>query len=690
MLDAADRIAELVDKIKYYNQKYYVEHLSEIPDHEYDHLMTVLKSLEADHPDLIRSDSPTQHIGETVSDTGKHIPHRERMLSIDNVYSESEIFTWGDRVRKKIPNEKIEWVCELKIDGIAASLLYENGEFRQALTRGDGVYGDDITPAVQLLVDIPKKLEGITGSLEVRGEIYMENSELVRINLDRAKRGEDAFANTRNITAGTVKNQNPTSIEDRHLRFFAHSTGSTKELTADNHFEFMGQLESLGFHTSPFLKKVDTLGEAVTFCRNFIPEIYKLDFEIDGFVIKVNNFAQREKIGGTPKYPHWVIAYKFEKYEAQTKIRDIVIQVGKTGTITPVAELEPVEIAGTIVSRTSLHNAEEIARKDVRVGDTVIVEKAGKIIPHLVRVEKHLREKDLPVFRFPEVCPGCGSELKKDEGGVFIRCTNINCIAQFREKLEYFASRNAMNIDGFGPTLIAQLTTTQTQGLLTMEPLVLSFVDLYRLTEEDICNLERRKDKSAKKLIQAIQASKTRGPARLLNALSIRGIGEETSRLLVGKYHSIDRIKEAAIGELAAIPSIGEKLAANIYEYFHSEYGLKTLMELKAEGVVMELSDTGEGETAMEEKSGILSGLSICVTGTLIRCKRDDLKERILAQGGLFTSSVTSKTNYLVASDVEKTGTKLQAARKLNIPILTEEEFFEKFPELQEEEEEDK
>lgn len=681
MSAVSDRIDELVGKIRFYNKKYYEDHESPILDHEYDQLMNELKCLESDHPEFRRADSPTQMIGESISSEGKHIRHKEKMLSIDNVYSEGELLSYADRVQKKIPNEKIEWICELKIDGIAASLIYDRGKLKQGLTRGDGIFGDDITDAIRAIDDIPEEIPNTPDELEVRGEIYMENTELVRINLVRAAAGESTYANTRNLTAGTVKNTDPHLLSERKLRFIAHSVGSTKDLSADNHLDFMEQLRMFGFQTSPFIRKVDRFEDVILYCREIIPQLHELDFEIDGIVIKVNDFDQRERIGGTPKFPHWLIAYKFEKYEAQTVVKEISIQIGKTGTITPVAELDPVEIAGTIVSRASLHNSDEIARKDVRVGDIVVVEKAGKIIPHIVRVEKHLRKTDLPPFEFPAVCPCCGTPVKKDESGVFIRCPNPGCIAQFREQLEYYASRNAMDIEGLGPAMVIQLTSAQKNGLFELQPLVSSFVDLYRLTEKDILNLERKKDKSAKKLINAIQQSKTKGPVRLLNALSIRGIGEETSRILMEKYRSFDALADALPDELKAIPSIGEKLAASVYEYFHSEEGINTIHDLKKEGLLMSLPEIST-EISMDSSPQKLKGTSICITGSLKRFKRDELKERIIKHGGHFASSVSAKTTYLLAGEGDEGSSKRAHAIKYQTQILTEDDFFKMFPEL--------
>ena len=673
MSDPRERIRELSEQIRYNDRRYFVDHESEITDLEYDRLVAELKKLEAAHPDLIEPDSPTQRVGEKVDSEKTPIPHRTKMLSIENTYSEGELRNYGLRTQKNLPDEKIEWICELKIDGVAASLIYENGSLKQALTRGDGAFGEDITANVRTIRDIPLRLLGdAPPSLEVRGEIYMDNAELVRLNMERNANGEKPFANTRNVTAGSIKQDDPALCAHRRLRFFAHSVGSLDGISVTNHLDFMNLLHQYGFATSPFLKKCEDFEAAISYCNEMIDRLYELDFEIDGIVLKVNDFHQRQELGSTSKFPRWVIAYKFEKYEMQTTVNDIRVQVGKTGTITPVAELEPVEIAGTIVSRASLHNADEIERKDVRIGDQVIVEKAGKIIPHIVRTEKHLRKTELPVFEFPTVCPCCQTPLRKDEGGVYIRCPNPGCSAQLKERIAFFASKEAMDIDGMGPALIEQLTSPRKTLVSDFPPLVTSYADLYRLKPGDLESLDRMGKRSATKIIDAIQKSKTRGPAKLLNALSIRGVGQRASTKIIDKYHSFDRLATAEKEEISTIDEIGNVLAGNVYDFFHSETGCQIISELKDLGLVMELS-TEEVASAAQAGEGKLAGKTIVVTGTLKKFKRTEIESFIEKNGGKAASSISKKTSFVVAG--EAAGSKLATAEKLGVPVMSEDEF---------------
>ncbi|MBR5626146.1 MAG: NAD-dependent DNA ligase LigA [Thermoguttaceae bacterium] len=673
--DIQAEIDRLAETIRHHDLLYFVEQRPEIKDHEYDQLMQRLKDLEKEHPEMVRPDSPTQRIGEKLIGNREKFPHRQPMLSIENTYSEEELRNYGERVRQLLPGESIEWVCELKIDGVAASLIYEQGRFVQALTRGDGVYGEDITDNVRTIRDIPIRLavDNPPEHLEVRGEVYMPNDELVRLNLLQAERHQELFRNTRNVTAGSIKQKDPAVCAERRLRFFAHSVGVTEDIEADNHLDFMRQLNRFGFLTSPMMKKCGNFETAVQYCQEMIARLYELDFEIDGIVLKVNSFEQRNRLGATAKFPRWVIAYKFKKYEAETRINGISVQVGKSGTITPVANLEPVEIAGTIVSRASLHNADEIRQKDIRVGDTVIVEKAGKIIPHVVCVQKHLRKDALPVFDFPTHCPSCGTALVREEWGVIIRCPNPSCPAQLKERIEFFASKGAMNIDGLGPAIVEQLITRRPDSLFT-RPLVTSFADLYRLSPGDLEGLERMGKRSAAKLVAAIQESKTRGPARLLNALSIPGIGERSAQVIVERFHSIDALAEATVHDIDDIQDIGETLAQNIFDFFHSEAGRKCFQELKELGIVTTLSGE-ELEELSRPDTKPFTGKSFCVTGTLSQFTRVEVEDLIRKNGGNAVKSVSSKTDYVVAG--EAAGSKLEKARKLNIPVLTESQFLE-------------
>ena len=439
--------------------KYYVEAAPEISDRDYDKLMERLKQLEAAHPELIAPDSPTQRIGDQPVSELPQVAHRVPMLSIENTYSLEELKSFGVRTAKLLAGEPIEWVVELKVDGVAVSLVYEDGLLVAGITRGNGRVGDDVTHNVRTIRGIPLRLEGKKHPriLEPRGEIYMANSDLVRLNERQKAEGKPLFANTRNVAAGSIRQLDPRIFAERRLRFFCHSVGDREGLDARTHIDFLKEMTDYGIPITPGVACFPSFEAAAEHCEQLIERLHELDFEIDGLVLKVNRYDQRERLGATSKAPRWVIAYKFEKYEATTRVNAIRVQVGKTGTITPVADLEPVELAGTIVSRASLHNAEEIERKDVRVGDVVVVEKAGKIIPHVVRVEVTERKGELPAFAFPKKCPECGTPAVKDEGGVYIRCPNPACPAQIKERIRYYASRNAMDIEGLGDELIDKL-----------------------------------------------------------------------------------------------------------------------------------------------------------------------------------------------------------------------------------------
>ena len=437
MSSARDEIERLREQIRYHDRKYYVEAAPEITDLEYDQLLRRLQELEAAHPELITADSPTQRVGDAPVDHLDTVEHRMPMLSIDNTYSLEELRAYGLRVAKLLPDEEIGWVVELKIDGVAVSLVYENGLLAQAATRGNGRVGDDITHNARTVLGVPLKLEGQPPPplLEVRGEIYMTNSDLVALNQRQEAAGEEPYKNTRNVAAGTIRLLDPRVCAERKLRLFCHGVGACAGLRASTHMEFLQELRDYGLPATPHVEAFPNFAAAVEHCEALIARLHELDFEVDGLVLKVNRFDQRERLGSTSKSPRWLIAYKFEKYEAITRLNEIRVQVGKTGAITPVAELQPVELAGTTVSRASLHNADEIERKDVRVGDLVVVEKAGKITPHIVRVEKHERKTNLRKFSFPTHCPECQTELVKDEGGVAIRCPNIECPAQLKERV---------------------------------------------------------------------------------------------------------------------------------------------------------------------------------------------------------------------------------------------------------------
>ena len=662
-----------------------------LSDLEFDRLLRELKQLEDQSGESVPSDSPTQRLGSDLDNEFEAVAHRIPMLSIDNTYSIGELRDYGRKIDKLLDGKPAAWIVELKVDGVAASLIYENGMLVQGLTRGNGILGDDITHNIRTIQDIPLELaKSAPKTLEVRGEIYMRNSDLVLLNERQQATGQLTFANTRNVTAGSIKQKKSKICAERPLRFFAHSVGLCEGLKSTNHFEFLRELESFGIPVTPHVRRFDSFDAAANYCEelyvsedNFLTE---LDFEIDGLVLKVDDFSLREKLGSTSKSPRWLIAYKVEKYEATTTLREIRVQVGKTGTVTPVGELEPVELAGTTVSRASLHNAEEIERKDIRVGDVVVVEKAGKIIPHVIRVEKHLRKKNLPVFEFPTVCPVCSGHLSKDAGGVYIRCNNPACPAQIKEKLRYFAGRNAMDIEGLGDKLIA---------LLVDVGLVKNFGDLYRLTWEAIRdrNLDRMKAKPkkpdeipllVKNLLDGIDRSRNRDFSKQLNALSIRHVGNRTAVILAKQFGDIDKLREATVEELSEVDEIGPIIAESVFEFFHGDDGRKTIDDLKSLGLFREtvsvpvkkqaktLFDDDE-ETEDTEMPKSLDGMTIVVTGSLEHFKRNEIEDVIEKHGGRASSSVSKKTSFvLVGADP---GSKLAKAEQLGVRIVHEDEF---------------
>jgi DNA ligase (NAD+) len=658
--NVAQEIAKLREELRHHNRKYFVEAAPEISDTEYDRLMNRLKELEAAHPELVTPDSPTQRVGEEPVEGLQPVEHRVPMLSIDNTYSIEELKKFGQRTEKLLPGEKVEWVVELKIDGVAVSLIYENGLLVRGVTRGNGRVGDDVTHNIRTIASVPLRLlsDGIPPLLEIRGEVYMKNSDLVLLNEEQKARGEQPFANTRNVTAGTVRLLDPRIAAMRHLRFFCHGVGFAEGLQVKTHMEFLEKMASLGIPITPEVRCFPSFDMAVEYCEELIGRLHELDFEIDGLVLKVNSFEQRARLGATSKSPRWVIAYKFEKYEGTTKVNDIRVQVGKTGTITPVADLEPVNLAGTVVSRASLHNADEIQRKDVRVGDVVVVEKAGKIIPHVVRVEKHLRQEELPEFKFPKKCPVCGTAVVKDEGGVYIRCPNPECPAQLKERIRYFASRNAMDIEGLGDKLVDQLVDGG---------LVHSLGDLYRLTLDQLVNLERMGRKSSENVLAGFEASKDRGLARLLNALSIRHVGARVATVLADAFGSMDALVKASEEELSRVNEIGPIIAKSVYQFLHSDYGQRTIADLARVGVKM------ESTRPVARAARTLEGKTLVVTGTLSKYTRDEIHDLIAQHGGRAASSVSKKTDYLVAG--EDAGSKLAKAQALGVPVLTEDQF---------------
>jgi len=569
----------------------------------------------------------------------------------------------GTRLRRWLEGEIPQYIVEHKIDGISASLLYEEGRLTVGLTRGDGTRGDDISHNLRTVRDIPLRLmvnnQKPPALLEVRGEVYMTNTELSRLNKLQSERGERVFANCRNAAAGSLKLLDPRQSGQRLLRFFAHSEGALSGLSVATHEKFLTMIRSFGIPVVPHSTPFNSIEEVLEYCKQTLETRGDLDYETDGLVIKTNSFAQRDRVGATSKSPRWVIAYKVELWQSSTCIQDIRVQVGKTGTLTPVAELEMVEIAGTKVSRVSLHNADEIARKDIRIGDSVVVEKAGKIIPHVVRVELEKRSGKEKLFEFPSKCPVCSGPVGRDEGGVYIRCLNPSCPAQLKERLRFFASRRAMDIEGLGPALLDQLVD---------HGIVRSLPDIYSLTQEQLETMERMGEKSAQKLIAAVETSKERGLTHLLTALGIRHVGERNARLLAAEFGNIHELMSASEERLAQIQNVGPIVAESVYQFFRSDAGILTIRSFEDHGLRMD-EQTG----SKPKPPSRFNRKTFVITGTMEHLSRAEMEERIRSLGGKTSSSVSRKTDYVVAGS--DPGSKLDKAKELGIEILSEKDL---------------
>lgn len=659
------RIEELREELNRHNYLYYVEANPEISDREFDMMLKELERLESEHPEYDSPDSPTRKVGGEPISHFETVAHREPMLSIDNVYDESALLEFDKRVRKGLGNKPLEYTVEYKIDGVALSVLYENGSLVRGVTRGDGRKGDDITHNVRTIRGVPLKLMGknVPKVLEIRGEGYISNSDFAQLRAEQEKRGDDLYKNPRNTAAGGLKLLDPKQCASRRIRFLAHGVGYVEDSPYGTHLDYLKGIAKMGIPTTPGVKAFDTMQAAREYAHELGDDVAGLDFEVDGIVIKINDFEQRAELGSTSKSPRWVIAYKWEKYEAVTRINQIEVEVGASSVLTPVAFLEPVEIAGTTVSRASLHNKDQIDILDVQVGDWVVVEKAGKIIPHVVRVEKHRRDGTQKKFHFPEKCPACGGDVAQDEGGVYIRCLNPTCPGKRRGTLRKFASRGAMDIEGLGEKLVEQLMDA---GLLENLP------DIYRLKDrqEELLGLERMGKKSVENLLKGIEESKSRDLWRLLVGLNIPHVGAGNAQVLENEFGTLDEIMKQSEEDLIAVEEIGPIIAKSIDSFFHSETGKNLVEELRGFGLNF---GTPPEKKPQAEASGVLEGKTVVVTGTLENLSRDDAKDLIRRHGGKAAGSVSKKTDYVVAG--EKAGSKLTKAQDLGVPVLTEDEF---------------
>jgi len=660
----ADEIAFLRRELERHNRLYYVDAKPEITDREYDALMAKLIALEAAHPELYSADSPSLKVGGAPIDGFQQVAHRVPMLSIENAFEEQELVDWDAGLRKSLERDAIDYTVEYKIDGVAIALIWENGTLVRAATRGNGVVGDDVTSNARVIAGVPLRLETNKppASLEVRGEVVILNEEFAAFQAAQVKAGEEPFKNPRNAAAGALKLLDPKLARERKLRFLGHGVGYVEGAEWASYREFLKSIRKMGVPTTPDVSPAHGFEELMKVCADMIAKVPELPFEVDGLVIKVDALADRDQLGTTSKSPRWVRAYKWERYEAETRVAAITIQVGKTGALTPVAELEPVEIAGTTVSRASLHNRDELVRLGIRIGDLVVVEKAGKIIPHVLRVNESARTGIEQPYEFPTMCPECATSVIQDEGGVYVRCPNPACPAQLRETLIFFASRPAMNIDGLGEKLVEQLLAA---GLVDGIP------SLYRLASrrDELLKLERLGEKSIDKLLSGLEASKQQPLWRLLTGLNIRHVGQTNARTLERAFGTIDEIATQSEESLSKVDEIGEVIATSVRRFFASEYGKHLIHQLRELGLNLGQPIDRAGLPA----DGKLIGKTLVVTGTMVRLKRDEIEQLIRDQGGKASGSVSKKTHYVVAG--EEAGSKLTKAQELGVTILTEDEF---------------
>ena len=659
--DVKKEIEKLRAEIRRHDHLYYVLNSPKISDQEYDRLYRELKDLEAARPELITPDSPTQRVGGQPAKGFPTVRHIVPMMSLDNTYSADEIREFDERVRKNLKGEKIEYVVELKFDGVSISLLYKDGKWVQGSTRGDGSEGDDVSNNLKTIRSIPlvfrDDVSKTPKAIEVRGEVYMTKKSLEKLNKEKEKSGEELFANPRNAAAGSLKLLDPKIVASRGLDIYVWGVGHYEGIDFKTHAEMLEYLESAGFRVNPHRKVCRTIDEVISYCNSFEDKRDKLEFEIDGMVLKVNDLDQEKRLGATAKSPRWAIAYKFPAEKALTEVKDIIVGVGRTGAITPVAILDPVHLSGTTVSRASLHNFDEIARLDVKIGDKVYVEKSGEIIPKVISVAKEKRTGKERAFAIPVKCPACGSKLVRVHEEVAVRCENVGCPAQIKEALLHFASRDAMDIENMGEAIVSQLVDSS---------LVKDYGDIYYLKLDDVKGLERMAEKSAGNLIDAIAKSRSRDLNRLIYGLGIRHVGEHAAWVLANNFGSIEKIGSASLEELADTPEMGPVMAESVYAFFQNKENAGILKKLKDAGLKM----TGD---VKKVTTGPLAGKSIVITGTLKDFSRSVAEEAVRKAGGNPSSSVSKNTDFLLAG--EEAGSKLDKAKTLGVKIIDEEEF---------------
>ena len=651
-----ERILRLRELIDYHSQRYHVLDDPEVSDAEYDDLVRELAQLEDAHPELVTDDSPTQKVGAAPSGLFAALKHPSPMWSLDNAFSLEELVSWGKRV-ERILGSAADFFCELKVDGLAVNLVYDQGELSTAATRGDGRTGEDITPNVRTIVSVPKELAGpqVPEFLEVRGEIFMPVAEFEELNESLVAGGLRPFANARNSAAGSLRQKDPTITAGRHLGLFSHTVGSVSGRRFRKHSEQLQYLMNLGLPVMEHNRAFEELQAAYEFCLHWENHRHDLAFEVDGVVVKVDDLAAREELGYTSKSPRWAIAYKFPPEEKTTRLRNIVVNVGRTGAVTPFALLEPVRLSGAMVSQATLHNAGEVARKDIRIGDTVLVRRAGEVIPQVIAPIVSKRTGEEKAFTMPTHCPVCGTELVREGGEAVWRCPNDECPSRGVEELFHFASRGAMDIEGLGYKASYQLRD-------------MGFVrdpgDVYSLTRDQLLQLPLFGEKKADQLLGSIERSKDAGLARALVAIGIRDVGPPTARLLADEFGSMDRVASATVEELTAVEGIGPIVAQRIRDFFDSPRNQGIVRKMQQAGVRLE-------QEKAEMPQGHLSGMSFVLTGGLERWSRDETQRLIEQAGGKVVSGVSKKTDYVVVG--EKPGSKLARAEALGIPLLNEE-----------------
>lgn len=665
--DIKAEIEELRKKIKYHNNRYHVLDNPEIPDSEYDKLFRSLSLLEKENPEFITSDSPTQKVGATPLKTFDPVKHSQPMLSLENAFSDEDIIDFDIRLRKlNNDNIFIEYTVEPKMDGLAIELVYKNGKLIVASTRGDGYTGENVTANIKTLLTVPLNLFSLTGdnipqSLEVRGEVYMEKEEFKKLNQERVNEDLPPFANPRNAAAGSLRQLDSKVTAKRRLNMFCYGTGIVSDYRVDTYYEIMLFLQSLGLRVNrPNIKICSDITEVIEYCHKLEENRDDFPFEIDGAVIKVNQLVLQEKFGLKSRSPRWATAYKFKPVQAVTKITNIDVQVGRTGALTPVAFLEPVEIGGVTVRRATLHNQEEIDKKDIKIYDTVLIQRAGDVIPEVVEIIKSKRTGVEKIFKIPENCPVCNSLVLKKENEVVARCSNKKCPAQLNAGLKHFVSKGAMDIDGLGDKIITQLIE---------KDFIKQGVDIYRLDQARLLQLDKIEEKSANNILTAIEASKSTTLPKFIFALGIRHVGEHVAAVIADHFKNMGAIKGTNEADLLSIKEIGPQIAESVVSFFSDEENINHINNLINEGIQFEEIDTG--------KESPVTGKNIVVTGSLNSMRREEFKEFILKNGGRLSSSIGKGTDILVIG--EKPGSKLDKARDLGIDIIEEDKFFSMF-----------